>query len=148
MFRVNGSVLLFFYRDAQGRDESYANGEIFEAGEGLGMAAGADEAGSATIDLIDVAVAAASAGTVSALKARLLRAVAGVDRGVAATSSDIQTIEEAAQVTPLAVAPKRLRELLVSVWPAGVVTAGLSFGPRVARHSSPPPVTNPSLSRG
>ena len=56
-------------------------------------------AGSAALDLIDVAVAAASSNSVTVLKGRLLRAVAGVDRGVAATSSDMDAIEEAAQVT-------------------------------------------------
>lgn len=80
--------------------ESYANGTAVEAGEGLGMDTEDMDgsAGSAALELIDVAVSAASTNSVAVLKGRLLRAVAPVDRGVAATPWDMDAIEEAAQV--------------------------------------------------
>lgn len=82
-------------------DESqYINGQTVD----LGMEAEAEDMGSAVssdaMDLIDAAVAAASSNSTTTLKSRLLRVVAGVDRGVAAASGDVDAIEEAVQVPP------------------------------------------------
>lgn len=63
----------------------------------MSIEADQEDAGSAALELIDVAVSAAASNGKSVLKGRLLRAVAGVDRGVAASASDVDVIEDAVQ---------------------------------------------------